>query len=176
MSLCPERVSNPRPFRCKRNDLPLIYRNRLWVVLSRYSVIYLKWHIKPYTTHIQSKRELSWEVEREMRGMSMVDLRAPAKGQGGRYIASVQWFLMSTAMDWAAMDWTLKALMLEMEKEGLWLWRNHKQGIQLNFSGSGSDSLDYVAAMLIVAWINISLGIRFFLINKVRGSEWMSES
>lgn len=24
---CPERVSNPRPFRCKRNDLPLIYQD-----------------------------------------------------------------------------------------------------------------------------------------------------
>ena len=58
-----------------------------------------------------------------------------------------------------------------MEKEGLWLWRNHKQGIQLNFSGSGSESLDYVAVMLIVAWFNISLGIRLFLISKVCHSE-----
>ena len=44
----------------------------------------------------------------------------------------------------------MKALKLEMEKEGLWLgWRNHKQGKQLNFSGSGSESLDYVATTFI---------------------------
>ena len=45
MSLCPERVSNPRPFRCKRNDLPLIYQDLmlmpLWHLLNTHMALHI---------------------------------------------------------------------------------------------------------------------------------------
>ena len=47
---CPKRVSNPRPFRCKRNDLPLIYQD---CCLENSG-------IEPETFRMQSGRSTNW--------------------------------------------------------------------------------------------------------------------